>query len=135
MNTGDELPALTRVVTRADIVAYADVSGDRNPLHLDDDSAKAAGFGAVIAHGMFTMGHMASCVVAWAGADAFVERISAQFRATVSVGDTIVARARVREIDGDRVTLDAWVELDGDGHEDLPVRKGEVLVLLGGRRA
>jgi acyl dehydratase len=132
MNVGDELPTLERVVTREDIQAYADASGDRNPLHLDDDVARSAGFDEVIAHGMFTMGHMASCVVAWAGGGAVVERISAQFRAVVGVDDTIVAGGRVRDIDGDRVTIEAWVT--GGGGKDLssPVRKGEIVLLRSG---
>jgi acyl dehydratase len=129
VNVGDELSASSRTVSRDDIRAYAEASGDRNPLHLDDDVARAAGFDEVIAHGMLTMGHMASCVVAWAGPDAFVERISAQFRATVSPGDTIVAGARVKAIDGDRVTLDAWVRVSGGG-SGQPIRRGEVLVRL-----
>ncbi|HSL09832.1 MAG TPA: MaoC/PaaZ C-terminal domain-containing protein [Actinomycetota bacterium] len=142
MNVGDELEPLTHVVTRADIRAYAEAGGDRNPLHLDDDVARAAGFDGVIAHGMFTMGHMASCVVAWAGAGAFVERISAQFRAPVRAGETIVAGGRVKAIDDDRVTVEAWVELARDGQTrdgqtrddqtEWPVRKGEVVVRLAG---
>ncbi len=135
MNVGDELPASSRTVSRDDIRAYAEASGDRNPLHLDDDVARTRGFDEVIAHGMLTMGHMASSIVAWAGPDAFVERISAQFRATVSPGDTIVAGARVRAIDGQRVRLDAWVALDGDDRADRPVRKGEVVVRLAGQLA
>jgi 3-hydroxybutyryl-CoA dehydratase len=106
------------------------VSGDRNPLHLDDEVARAAGFDAVIAHGMFTMAHMASCVVAWAGSGAYVERISAQFRAPVAAGDTIVAGGRVKEIDSDRATIEAWVELEREDRPEWPVRKGEVVVRL-----
>ena len=129
---GEELPTLARAVTRDDIRAYAEASGDRNPLHLDGDAARAAGFDDVIAHGMFTMGHMATCVVAWAGEGAFVERISAQFRAPVQTGDTIITGGRVKAVDEDRVTVDAWVELGG-GAADLPVRKGEVVLRV--RRA
>jgi acyl dehydratase len=132
VNVDEELPRLTRVVTRDDIRAYADVSGDRNALHLDDDVARGAGFDAVIAHGMFTMAHMATCVVSWAGTDAFVEQISAHFRATVGVGDTIVAGGRVRAIEGDRATVDAWVQVQRDGQTEWPVRKGEVVLKIGG---
>lgn len=132
MNVGDELPIRTRTVTREDVRAYAEVSGDRNPLHLDDEVARAAGFDAVIAHGMFTMGHLASAIVAWAGPRAVVERISAQFRAPVAIGDAIVAGGQVKALDGDRVTVEAWVELERDGSTDRPVRKGEVVLRLGG---
>ena len=67
IQVGDELPTLARVVTREDVRAYADAGGDQNPLHQDDEVARAVGFPGIIAHGMFTMGHLASCVAAWAG--------------------------------------------------------------------
>ncbi|MFD7597713.1 MaoC family dehydratase [Kitasatospora sp. NPDC059812] len=43
---------LTHTLTPADVTAYAHAAGDLNPLHLDDDAARAAGFPAAIAHGM-----------------------------------------------------------------------------------
>ena len=72
VEAGAELPLLSRVVTREDVLAYAEAGGDPNPLHADDAAARAAGFPGIIAHGMFTMGHMAACVVAWAGEAAAV---------------------------------------------------------------
>jgi acyl dehydratase len=130
-NAGDDLPPLARVVTRADVRAYAQVSGDRNPLHLDDDVARAAGFGGVIAHGMFTMGHLAAAVAGWAGDGAFVRRFRVQFRSPVSMGETIVARARVRSVDADAraVALDAWVAVERGGVEEQAIRRGEVEVV------
>jgi acyl dehydratase len=132
---GDELPELRRVVTREDVRAYAEASGDRNPLHLSDEAARAAGFDGVIAHGMFTMAHMASCVVAWAGDAGWVERVSAQFRAPVPVGAEIVAGGRVRSVDLEArtVTVEAWVSMRGERDGDQvawPVKKGEVAVRL-----
>ena len=131
---GAELPPLARVVTREDLFAYGEASGDRNPLHRDDDAARAAGFPVVIAHGMFTMGHMAACVVAWAGESAAVERLTAQFRAPVIVGEEIVAGGRVRAVDAEArtATLETWVTVTRDGGIEMPVRKGEALVRLRG---
>jgi acyl dehydratase len=131
---GEELPELRRVVTRDDVRAYAEASGDRNPLHLDDDFARSVGFDGVIAHGMFTMGHLAACVVAWAGDDAAVTHISAQFRATVSMGQEIVAGGRVRALDADTrtATLDLWISSESgrDGAEEWPIKRGEATVRL-----
>ena len=130
---GQELPEQRRVVTREDVHAYAEAGGDRNPLHLDDEVARAAGFDGVIAHGMFTMAHMAACVERWSGRGAFVERISAQFRAPVSMGDELVAGGRVRSVDGDRVTLELWVrilERDDSAAEEWPIKRGEAVVRL-----
>ena len=50
-----ELTPTSYGVTRADLRAYADASGDPNPIHLDEDVAKSVGLPDVIAHGMFTM--------------------------------------------------------------------------------
>ena len=132
VEAGAELPSLTRVVTREDIRAYAEAGGDPNPLHQDDAFARAAGFPGIIAHGMFTMGHMAACVVAWAGEAAAVERISAQFRAPVFLDEEIVAGGRVRSVDAEArtATLETWVTVTRDGVTEMPVRRGEAIVRL-----
>ena len=133
VHVGDELPALHRVVTREDVRAYAEAGGDRNPLHLDDAFARAVGFPGIIAHGMFTMGHMAACVVAWAGDPAAVTRITAQFRAPVFMGEELVAGGRVTALDpGARTaTLETWVAVEREGATLWPVKKGSAPVLLG----
>jgi acyl dehydratase len=127
---GADLPELRRLVTREDIAAYADASGDRNPLHLDDAFARSVGFPGVIAHGMFTMGHMTAAVVAWAGDPSAVLEVSAQFRAPVFPGDTIAAGGRVRSVDPDArvAVLETWVVVDG--RDEWPVRKGSARVRL-----
>jgi len=129
---GEELPPLGRVVTLEDVAAYAEVSGDRNPLHLDDDHARRVGFPGIIAHGMFTMGHLASCVSAWVGEPGGVRRISAQFRAYVLMGETIVAGGRVRDLDPAtlRATLELWVRCEREGQTEWPIRRGEAEVQL-----
>jgi acyl dehydratase len=133
VSAGEELPQLRRVVTREDVAAYADAGGDRNPLHLDDGFARGVGFDGVIAHGMFTMGHMAACVVAWAGDPAAVTAISASFRATVSMDQEIVAGGRVRALDPEArtATLELWVSSERDGETEWPIKRGEATVRLG----
>ena len=130
VEAGQDIPELRRLVTREDITAYADASGDRNPLHLDDAFARSVGFAGVIAHGMFTMGHMAVAVVAWAGDPAAVLEVSAQFRAPVFPGDTISAGGRVRSVDAAAriAVLETWVAVDG--RNEWPVRKGSARVRL-----
>ena len=117
---GDELPERRRIVTLEDVKAYADIGGDDNPLHQDEAIARARGFDDVIAHGMFTMGHLATCVVAWAGDDAEIRAISAQFRATVSMGQEIVAGGSVRAFDAS----------ERDGATEWPIKRGEATVRL-----
>lgn len=132
IRTGDELPELRRTVTRADVKLYAEISGDLNPLHQDDGFARSASFDGIIAHGMFTMAHMAACVVAWLGDAERVVAISAGFRAPVFMDEEIVAGGRVRSIDAETglATVDAWVRVERDGAIEWPIRKGEATVRL-----
>ena len=129
---GSEIPALSRVVTAQDVKAYADAGGDQNPLHQDDAVARAAGFPGIVAHGMFTMGHLAACISRWAGGTDRVRRLTAQFRAPVLMGDEIVAQARVKALDEDRgvAVVECWVTVERDGRTEWPIKRGEAEVLL-----
>ena len=131
---GDELPVLHRVATADDMKAYADVSGDQNPLHQDEAFARSVGFDGIIAHGMFTMGHMAACIIAWSGGDpATVLQLSAQFRAPVFMGERINAGGRVRQLDAEArtATLETWVSVERDGTTEWPIKRGAATVRLG----
>jgi acyl dehydratase len=127
-----ELPTLSRVVTREDVKAYADAGGDQNPLHQDEDVARAAGFPGIIAHGMFTMGHLATCLSRWAGGPERIHRLTAQFRAPVYMGEEIVAGGRVKAVDADRnvALVECWVSVARDGATEWPIKRGEAEVLL-----
>jgi acyl dehydratase len=132
VRVGDELPPLARVVTREDVDTYAAVSGDHNPLHRDDRVARDAGYPGIIAHGMFTLGLLGSCVVAWAGDPTAVIRMKAAFRAPVFMGETIMAGGRVRALDTEAgtATVEGWVTLERAGLTEYPVKKCEVSVRL-----
>ena len=65
---GDEAPALTHVLTRTDLVAYAGASGDYNPMHHDEVKATAAGQPSVFGHGMFSMGLLGTAITQYVGA-------------------------------------------------------------------
>jgi acyl dehydratase len=134
IRVGDPLPSLARSVTRDDVRVYAEASGDHNPLHQDDEVARMVGFPGIIAHGMFTMGHLGACVAAWAGDPANVTRLSAQFRAPVFMGEEIVAGGRVRSVDAESRTAVAelWVTVERDGVSEFAIRKGEAVVRFPG---
>ena len=129
MRPGEELPPRTRTLDRADFAAYAEASGDRNPLHLDDAFARSVGFPSVIGHGMLTLGHLGAALRSWAPTGE-VLALRAQFRSPVLPGDTVVARGRVREVAGDVASLEVWVEVERDGNVEQPVRRGEAEVRL-----
>lgn len=67
LTVGDELPPRTTQLTRGDLVNYAGVAGDVNPIHWHDDVATLTGLPDVIAHGMLTMGLGAGFVTGWLG--------------------------------------------------------------------
>ena len=67
VKVGDQLPEKVYPLTRQDLVNYAGVSGDLNPIHWDDEIAKVVGLDTVIAHGMLTMGLGGGYVTSWVG--------------------------------------------------------------------
>jgi len=81
---GAALPEIAYEVTREDLVAYANASGDHNPIHQDDAFALAIGLPGVIAHGMYTMALMGRAVAEWTGSAEVVD-IGAKFTAPVVV--------------------------------------------------
>ena len=92
--------------------------------------ARMVGFDGIIAHGMFTMGHLGACVAGWAGDPANIARLSAQFRAPVFMGEEIVAGGRVRSVDepSRTVVAELWVTVERDGRPEFAIRKGEAEV-------
>jgi acyl dehydratase len=73
MNAGDAFDPITYSLTRADLVAYADASGDPNPIHQDEEVARSVGLPGVIAHGMLTLGLAGRAVADWTGGAEVVE--------------------------------------------------------------
>jgi len=65
MTDSGALEARTYTVSRADLVAYAEASGDHNPIHQDEEVARSVGLPGVIAHGMYTMALAARAVADW----------------------------------------------------------------------
>lgn len=91
--------------SREQIAAYAEASGDRNPIHLDDQFARSVGLPGVIAHGLLQMGLLARV----AGDPARLRRLACRFAAPVKPGDTVTFKGEDR---GGRVELSA-VNQDG----------------------
>lgn len=103
---GVELEPRVFRVTRADLLAYAEASGDHNPIHSDDDVARSVGLPGVIAHGMYTMALAARYVEEWAGRRGEVLTVGAKFTKPVPVppeGAEVEIAGAVEEQDGQRV--------------------------------
>ncbi len=78
----------TNEVTRAQIARYAEAVGDFNPMHLDEEFAKAAGMPSVIAHGPLSLALILDVVVGQVGAGA-MRSFDARLRAPVVPGDRL----------------------------------------------
>ena len=107
---------LRKVVTDEDIEMFAQISTDRNPVHLDDDYARDTIFEGRIAHGMLTAG-LISAVIGeqLPGHGTIYTGQSLKFLAPVRPGDTVVAEVEVIGIDHSkrRVQLDCRCMVDG----------------------
>lgn len=79
--------------TREQIAAYAEASGDHNPIHLDEDFARSVGLPGVIAHGLLQMGIAATVASEAAGGPEHLRRISVRFAGMVEPGDTVTFKA------------------------------------------
>jgi acyl dehydratase len=110
INVGDALPTKVFYLDRGLLKAYADASGDQNPIHQNEEIAISVGLPNVIAHGMLTMALVGKFVTDWAGGSAHVKEFSARFIKPVIVpaGEKVdlTVNATVLEVDGDRVKLE-----------------------------
>lgn len=132
LSIGLEIPPKSKVVKREEVKAYADASGDQNPLHQDDAFARQVGFSGIIAHGMFTMAHLTSAITDWLGDPRALTLLDVQFRAVVFMDETIVAKGRVASLEAStrETTLDVWVEVDRAGEVVLPIKNSRAVVRL-----
>jgi acyl dehydratase len=92
---GETIAPLSRRVSQEQINAYADASGDHNPIHLDAGFAVSVGLPGTIAHGMLELGILAEAVSAWAGGSANVQSLSCRFSKPLLAGDTIICTGTV----------------------------------------
>ncbi|GAD86192.1 fused (3R)-hydroxyacyl-ACP dehydratase subunits HadA/HadB [Nocardia asteroides] len=103
LTVGAELPIREARLSRGDLVNYAGVSGDNNPIHWDESIAKMAGLPDVIAHGMLTMGLGAGFVSTWSGDPGAVTRYGVRLSSTTIVdraaGGEIEFAGRVKSVD------------------------------------
>jgi len=90
----------THVVGAADIEAFAAVSGDHNPVHMDEAFAKATPFGGRIAHGMLAAAYISAVLGnQLPGPGAIYLSQSLRFRRPVKIGDQVTARVTVKTLD------------------------------------
>jgi 3-hydroxybutyryl-CoA dehydratase len=120
--------SLTKAITDADIRAFAELSGDRNPIHLDDEYAATTRFGRRIAHGMLAASLISTVLgTQLPGIGTVYLSQNSRFLAPVYPGDTVTARVTVISVREDKpiVTLETICE---NQHGEVLI-KGEAVVL------
>src|SRR5215213_3523471 len=122
---------ITKTIEQSDIDAFAAVTGDHNPVHVDEEFAKTTRFGRRIAHGMFTAS-LISAVLAnkLPGEGSVYLGQTLEFVAPVFPGDVVTARVTVKEIREDKPVVK--LETICVNQRDEVVIRGEATVLSRG---
>ncbi len=137
---GDKIVTQGRTITEADIVAFAGISGDYNPLHMDAESTRDGLFGERVAHGL--LGLSVASGLAWqlgvmAGTVEAFMSLEWKFRAPIKIGDTIRVEAEITQrkampsAGGGIVTLNVVVK----NQRDETAQKGQWTVMVKSRPA
>lgn len=123
--------SVSRTVSEADILMFAGVSGDTNPVHLDQEFAASTMFGGRIAHGMLSAGLISAVFgTRLPGPGCIYLSQNLKFKAPVKIGDTVVARVTVKELKSEKrravfstvCTVGETVVLDGEAELLVPAR-------------
>lgn len=110
MEVGTVLPERIFWIDRGLLKAYADASGDQNPIHQNEEFAKSVGLPNVIAHGMLTMALVGKYVTDWAGGSGSIKEYGARFIKPVIVPADekvdLTVSATISAISGDEISID-----------------------------
>jgi len=121
------------IITERDIELFAEVSGDRNPLHMDEEFASKTAFGQRIAHGALTASYISGILGNnLPGPGSIFVGLSMRFRRPVFIGSEVIVRVVVSEMQarGNRVTLKVSCNVDGKA-----AISGEAQVMVPSREA
>jgi acyl dehydratase len=135
LEIGKELASQARTITEADLVSFAGLTGDTNPMHTDAEYAKTTQFGERVAHGMlglayaiglaWQLGFMNGTVIAFTG-------LEWKFKGPIKIGDTIHVVAKVKQTKEMRAAGGGLVVLDARvlNQRGETVQQGEWTVLV-----
>jgi acyl dehydratase len=114
LQPGTEIPELKVTPDKYLTVRYAGASGDYNPIHIDEEFAKAVGLPGRILHGLWTMAQVARASSEAAGGAARLKRLSVQFRGMGLPEHEIAVTGTVREVADGRAVIETVAEQDGN---------------------
>ena len=125
--------SLTKTVTEGDIQSFAEVTGDNNPVHLDEAYAAMTPFKTRIAHGMLSAGYISAVIgTKLPGPGAIYVGQALRFKRPVKIGDEVTATATITEIDQEKArivlstvcTVADKVVVEGEATIMVPRREG-----------
>ncbi|MBV8195538.1 MAG: MaoC family dehydratase N-terminal domain-containing protein [Candidatus Dormibacteraeota bacterium] len=117
VRVGDSIEPLSRTVTQDQIDAYAEASGDHNPIHVDREFATSVGLPGTIAHGLLSMGILTQAIARWAGGADCVRSLQVRFSKPLVSGGTITCTGTVVAVDESEGTATLEVEARSDRDE------------------
>jgi acyl dehydratase len=113
LEVGSEIPEVSVTPDKYLTARYAGASGDFNPIHIDEEFAKAVGLPGRILHGLWTMAQVARAQTEAAGGPEHLKRLSVQFRGMGVPEQEVVVKGTVRERHDGRVIVDTVAEQAG----------------------
>src|ERR1700733_9722696 len=125
LSAGTQIPEIRVTPDKYLTNRYAGASGDFNPIHIDEEFAKAVGLPGRILHGLWTMAQVARAHTEAAGGPETLKRLSVQFRGMGMLGEELVVSGTVKEREGDRLLVDS--ELLQSGRRLIKGARAELL--------
>jgi len=113
LQAGTKIPEVRVTPDKYLTVRYAGASGDFNPIHTDEDFAKAVGLPGRILHGLWTMAQVARAQTEAAGGPGHLKRLSVQFRGMGVPEQEVLVTGMVRELADGRAVVDTVAEQAG----------------------
>jgi 3-hydroxybutyryl-CoA dehydratase len=114
LKAGDQIPRVSVTPDKFLTNRYAGASGDFNPIHIDEEFARAVGLPGRILHGLWTMAQVARAQTEAAGGPGHLKRLKVQFRGMGLPEREVVVTGTVREVHDGRALLDTVAEQDGN---------------------
>jgi acyl dehydratase len=114
LEVGNAIPEVRVTPDKYLTARYAGASGDFNPIHIDEEFAKAVGLPGRILHGLWTMAQVARAQSEAAGGPEHLKRLSVQFRGMGMPEQEVVVSGTVREASGNRLIIDTVAEQGGN---------------------
>jgi acyl dehydratase len=113
LSVGAQIPEVRVTPDKFLTNRYAGASGDFNPIHIDEEFAKAVGLPGRILHGLWSMAQVARAQTEAAGGPGHLKRLSVQFRGMGVPEQEVLVSGTVRESSGGRVIVDTVAEQAG----------------------